>query len=173
MAPIPYRTNQRLTSFAHALADLRVIACSWFAVRSVARFVVPGCVAAALLCPIEPALAQFTQEGPKLVGTGATGNALQGAVAVSADGNTMIVGGLNDSNQVGAAWVFTRNGGVWNQQGTKLVGSNAVGNSAQGFSVALSADGNTAIVGGVNDSAGAGAAWVFTRSGGVWSQQGN
>jgi hypothetical protein len=34
----------------------------------------------------------------------------------------------------------------------------------QGSSVALSADGNTAIVGGFYDNTGAGAAWVFTRS---------
>ncbi len=49
---------------------------------------------------------------------------------------------------VGAAWVFTRSGGVWTQQGSKLVGTGAVGSAEQGTSVALSADGNTAIVGG-------------------------
>jgi hypothetical protein len=38
--------------------------------------------------------------------------------------------------------------------------------------VSLSGDGNTAIVGGVGDNATAGAAWVYTRSRGVWSQQG-
>src|SRR5262249_30284965 len=41
----------------------------------------------------------------------------------------------------------------------------------QGFFVALSSDGNTAIVGGFHDNFGIGAAWVFTRSGEVWSQQ--
>lgn len=61
----------------------------------------------------------------------------------------------------------------WVQQGNKLVGIGAGGNADQGFSVAISADGNTAIVGGPNDSSGVGAAWVFTRTGGVWSQQGN
>ena len=34
------------------------------------------------------------------------------------------------------------------QQGAKLIGSDAVGQAFQGYSVALSADGNTAIVGG-------------------------
>ena len=48
----------------------------------------------------------------------------------------------------GAAWVWTRSGGVWTQQGTKLVGTGAVGDADQGQSVSLSADGNTAIVGG-------------------------
>ena len=48
----------------------------------------------------------------------------------------------------GAAWVFTRSNGVWTQQGSKLVGSDAVGFARQGTSVALSADGNTAIIGG-------------------------
>jgi hypothetical protein len=79
--------------------------------------------------------------------------------------------------------VFIRKGSVWTQQGKKLVGSGAVGNARQGSSVALSADGHTAIVGGPGDNpsdrsapfgVGAfGAAWVFTRSDGVWTQQGN
>jgi hypothetical protein len=121
----------------------------------------------------EPVSEQFVQHGPKLVGSGAIGNAFQGtSVALSADGNTVIVGGDNDSNAVGAAWIWTRSRGIWTQQGAKLVGSGTVGNSFQGFSVALSADGNTAIVGGPSDNAGFGAAWVWTRSGAIWTQQG-
>ena len=119
-----------------------------------------------------PALASFTQQGPKLVGTGAVGASNQGfSVAISGDGNTAIVGAFADSGDVGAAWIYTRTGNVWSQQGTKLVGTGAVGASSQGL-VALSADGNTALVGGPGDNGGVGAAWVFTRSGGVWSQQG-
>src|SRR5207302_6777381 len=41
-----------------------------------------------------------------------------------------------------------------------------------GYSVALSGDGSTALVGGPGDNGGLGAAWVFTRSGSSWSQQG-
>ncbi len=115
----------------------------------------------------------WTQQGTKLVGSGAAGNSSQGAsVCLSADGNTAIVGGHADNGYAGAAWVWTRSGGVWTQQGTKLVGSDASGNAKQGFSVSLSGDGNTAIVGGYADNGGAGAAWVWTRSGGVWTQQG-
>ncbi len=117
----------------------------------------------------------WTQQGPKLVGSGAGGCAEQGtSVSLSADGNTAIVGGPGDNSNAGAAWVWTRSGGVWTQQGTKLVGSGAVGAAQQGISVALSADGNTAIVGGhvTTTVASAGAAWVWTRSGGVWTQQG-
>src|SRR5262249_7793796 len=89
----------------------------------------------------------------------------------SADGNTAIVGGPGDHDNVGAAWVFTRSGGVWTQQGNKLVGAGTVGSARQGTSVGLSADGNTAIVGGPEDNRGAGAAGVFSRSNGVWTQQ--
>ena len=67
------------------------------------------------------------------------------SVALSADGNTAIVGGSR-RQCIGAAWVFTRSGGVWTQQGGKLVGIDAIGGAEQGSSVALSADGNTAIV---------------------------
>jgi uncharacterized repeat protein (TIGR01451 family) len=125
------------------------------------------------------ALAQFVQQGSKLVGTGAVGGGLQGdAVCLSADGNTAIVGGRLDDNGAGAAWIWTKSGGVWTQQGTKLVASDATANAQQGTSVALSADGNTAIVGGwldgwvENTLIGPGAAWVWTRNGESWSQQG-
>jgi hypothetical protein len=102
--------------------------------------------------------------------------ALQGrSVALSADGNTAIEGGYLDSQGPGAVWVFTRSNGVWTQQGSKLVATDAVGNAHVGYSVALSADGNTAIVGGRDGSTGqdwTGASWVYTRSNGVWTQQG-
>jgi antibiotic biosynthesis monooxygenase (ABM) superfamily enzyme len=114
----------------------------------------------------------WTQQGSKLVGTSVVGQAGQGiSVALSADGDTALVGGPYDNSRKGAAWVFTRSGGAWTQQGSKLVGAGAVENATQGASVALSADGNTALVGGSNDNLKAGAAWVFTRSGGVWTQQ--
>jgi hypothetical protein len=118
----------------------------------------------------------WTQQGSKLVGTGAAPvQARQGfSVALSADGNTAIVGGNYDNFALGAAWVFTRSDGVWTQQGSKLVGTGAIGpNSQQGASVAISADGNTAAIGGPVDNFLGGATWVFTRSSGVWSQQGN
>lgn len=57
------------------------------------------------------------------------------------------------------------------QQAPKLVGTGMVGAAGQGSSVSLSADGNTAIVGAPGDNGGAGAAWVYTRSNGVWTQQ--
>ncbi len=116
----------------------------------------------------------WTQQGSKLVGTGAIGNADQGwSVALSVDGNTAIVGGYADNNGIGATWVFTRTGSTWAQQGTKLVGSGNVGASQQGISVSLSEDGTTLIIGGFSDNGAIGAAWVFTKSGNNWSQQGN
>jgi Secretion system C-terminal sorting domain len=115
----------------------------------------------------------WTQQGPKLVGTGGVGSPAQGwSIAISSDGNTAIVGGDLDNNGIGAVWVFTRSGGVWTQQGTKLVGTGGVGYPQQGYSVAISSDGNTLVEGGKLDNSGAGAIWIFTRSGGVWTQQG-
>src|SRR5262249_27561173 len=108
----------------------------------------------------------------KLVGTDTDVAARQGwSVALSADASPAIVGGPADNSSapgVGATWVFARSGGVWSQQGAKLVGTGANGTAQQGWSVALSGDGNTAIVGGNLDNSSAGAVWVFTRSGGVW-----
>jgi hypothetical protein len=142
-------------------------------VRSWRSFGASVLILAALLFSSQLAQAQFTQQGPKLVGTGAVGpQVLQGeSVALSADGNTAIVGGYHDNAQAGAAWVYTRSGGVWTQQ-AELVGTGNVGPAQQGRSVALSADGNTALVGGWADNGNIGATWVFTRSGSMWTQQG-
>jgi hypothetical protein len=137
--------------------------------------ILSGLAAVMLVCSLLPgaAQAQFSQQGSKLTGADAVGEAAQGiSVSISADGNTAIVGGFGDDGGVGAAWVYTRSGGVWSQQGPKLVGAGAVGDAHQGLSVSLSADGNTAIVGSSIDNNHDGAAWVYTRSGGVWSQQG-
>jgi hypothetical protein len=121
----------------------------------------------------------WSQQG-KLVGTGAVGPAseppAQGtSVGLSADGNTAVVGGPGDNLHAGAIWIFTRTNGVWSQQGPKLVGAGAVCNAAQGLSAGISADGNTAIAGGPNDTnnnGGIGAVWAFVRTNGVWNQLG-
>lgn len=116
----------------------------------------------------------WTQQGSKLAGSGNTGASSQGgSVAISSDGNTIIVGGIGDNGNIGAAWVFTKSGTTWSQEGSKLVGTGRVGNSQQGRAVAISADGNTAIVSGYYDDSNAGATWVFTRSGTTWTQQGS
>ncbi|OAI38568.1 hypothetical protein AYO39_03605, partial [Actinobacteria bacterium SCGC AG-212-D09] len=116
----------------------------------------------------------WTQQGSKLVGTGAVGHAYQGiSASLSGDGNTALVGGYYDDGQTGAAWVFTRSGSTWTQQGSKLVGTGAAGRSSQGWSVSLSGDGNTALIGAPAVDINTGAAWLFTRSGTTWTQQGS
>jgi hypothetical protein len=47
-----------------------------------------------------------------------------------------------------------------------------VGNARFGSGVALSSDGNTALIGGNADNSSAGAAWLLVRSENTWSQQG-
>src|SRR6202035_5409101 len=86
--------------------------------------ILPVVMLACSLLPA-PAQAQFSQRGPKLGGTGAIGAAEQGfSVSLSGDGNTAIVGGYLDNGGAGAAWVYTRSGGVWSQQ-AKLVATDA------------------------------------------------
>jgi hypothetical protein len=116
----------------------------------------------------------WVQQSVKLVGSGATGNAKQGrSVAISNDGNTILVGGSDDNGSIGAAWVWVRSAGVWSQQGAKLTGASPVGTPQQGRAVALSGDGNTAMVGGWSDNSNQGAVWVWTRSAGTWTAQGS
>jgi hypothetical protein len=109
------------------------------------------------------------EAGGKLTGGGEVGDGgFGGSVAVSADGTTALVGGDSDDEGQGAAWVYTRSGDSWKQQGPKLAVPEG---ELFGASVALSGDGNTALVGAPDLNDVAGAAFVFTRSGGRWRLQ--
>ena len=67
----------------------------------------------------------LVQQGPPLTPSDPKGSEFGGSVAISADGNTALIGGPQDQgdalNDIGAAWVFVRSGGVWSQQGSKLL----------------------------------------------------
>ncbi len=105
----------------------------------------------------------WTQQGSKLIGSGETGAGRFGnSVALSSGGDTILTGGVADDASVGAAWVFTRSGASWIPQGSKLGASDELGAGKFGISVALSADSGTALIGGLADNTGAGAAWAFT-----------
>ncbi|MGA2009833.1 MAG: hypothetical protein ABSH51_04735 [Solirubrobacteraceae bacterium] len=113
-------------------------------------------------------------EQMRLAPTDAAGAAAFGtSVALSADGNTALIGGSGDDGQTGAAWVFARSGTAWTEQ-AKLVPADLITSahtpSEFGGSVALSADGNTALIGAASDGGGVGAVWVYVRSGTTWSE---
>jgi len=121
------------------------------------------------------------------------------SLAISDDGNTIAVGanaedgaaaGLNgnqadDSKQsAGAVYIFTRAGSTWAQQ-AYVKPANPDPGDQFGYAVSLSADGNTLAVGCFDEGGssrqingqydtnrnGSGALYVFTRSGGAWTQQ--
>jgi hypothetical protein len=87
---------------ASASADLAWWLQSKF-LSSTAKPMAPIIACAALLSVTLPALAQFSQQGPKLIGSDAVAlfaDDEEGAsVAVSADGNTAIVGEPNDKTK--------------------------------------------------------------------------
>lgn len=98
--------------------------------------------------------------------------------ALSSDGTTLIIGafGVAQSSltQVGAAYVFTRSGATWTQQAKLTTSDPAQVDAYFGISVALSDDGNTALIGAYGrqvSTINTGAAYVFTRSGSTWSEQ--
>ncbi|MDC0745699.1 FG-GAP repeat protein [Polyangium mundeleinium] len=95
--------------------------------------------------------------------------------ALSLSGDTLLIGAaradIGANLDQGAAYVFVRSGGVWTEQ-AKLVANDGAGSDAFGGSVALS--GETVLVGATGASVGGqekqGAAYVFVRSGSVWTQ---
>jgi len=103
-----------------------------------------------------------------------SGQAQAFGCAVALNGDTAVVGACRD-NQLGilagAAYVFVRAGGTWTQQ-QKLVAADGAPSDHFGSSVAVSGD--LALVGSPWDGdAGeySGSAYLFVRSGGLWSQQ--
>ncbi len=119
--------------------------------------------------------AQQTTPLPLLATDGAALDQFGQSVALSADGNTALIGaqkkkvGLNDSE--GAAYVFVRSGTTWTEQtAPSLLASDGTANENFGVSAALSADGNTALIGAFGRSGGGGA-YVFVRTGTEWAQQ--
>ncbi len=122
------------------------------------------------------------------------------SLSLSVDGNTLAVGSSSedssasgiDGNQAdesaidaGAVYVFSRNATVWSQQ-AYVKSFDADANDQFGIRLALSGSGDTLVVGAVyEDSASAGiggdpsddsvsnsgAAYVYSRSGSVWSPQ--
>ncbi len=133
---------------------------------------------------LNPAAYVFTRSGTvwaqqqKLkANDGAAGDGFGSAVAIS--GDTVVVGAptsdISANLAQGAAYVFSRNGAgppVWTQQ-QKLIASDGAATDFFGGSVALSGD--TVVIGASNDDIGAnadqGSAYVFSRSGAVWTQR--
>ncbi len=85
-----------------------------------------------------------------------------GGAALSADGNTALIGAPQFLTLGGLAFRFTRSGSAWAQQGAGLEGKEELRPSNFGESVALSADARTALVGGY-EAGGIGAAWFFAN----------
>lgn len=114
----------------------------------------------------------YSQYQTKITGLDSTINSHFGkSVCISRDGSTIGIGAYRDNNYVGAAFVYTKVISTWTQQGSKLIGtSNSQSSMSQGYSIAISNDGNTLAFGGISDNNNVGAAWVFTRNGNVWTQ---
>jgi FG-GAP repeat len=119
----------------------------------------------------------WEQQGGKLAGAEELGHGqFGGSVALSPDGSTALVAAPQDSEGLGAAWVFVREGSQWSAQGGKLVSK--IGSREQDFGsgVALSGNGDRALIGEATAKGRfggrTGGAWMFGRSGETWTRLG-
>ncbi|WP_159931184.1 hypothetical protein [Oceanicoccus sp. KOV_DT_Chl] len=93
---------------------------------------------------------------------------------LAVSGATAVIGHSGDgtiASGAGAAYVFVRNGSIWVQQ-AKLFASDAQGSDRFGASVAIKGD--TILIGAYLEDEAAyngGAAYVFTRTGTIWTEQ--
>jgi hypothetical protein len=121
-------------------------------------------------------MSNFTESQKLIPGSGASASAEFGAsVALSADANTALVGAPGNDGSIGAALVFIRGGKTWINQQTLLAPTSGadkeIGAALFGSSVALSSDGNTALVGAPLNNDSVGSALVFSRGGTTWINQ--
>jgi uncharacterized membrane protein (UPF0136 family) len=109
-------------------------------------------------------------EAQKLTASDASMNADFG-VAVALNETTALLGAYGDNMYQGSVYVFTNAASTWSQT-QKLTASDGAANDHLGISVAF--DGDTAFAGAegatVGDNSHQGAAYVFTATGGTWSQ---
>ncbi len=118
--------------------------------------------------------AAWTEQALLTLGDGASFD--QFGESVSLSGDTALIGVRNDdiagSNDVGSAYVFTRSRGTWTRQ-AKLIADDGEAYDQFGYSVSL--DGDTALIGAAAEGPtfSEGSAYIFTRSGAVWTQQAN
>ena len=120
----------------------------------------------------------WAPRGGELTGAGESGAGKFGsAVALSGTGAVALVAGDADNGNVGAVWPFTISASRWSAQGGKLTSTG--GHPTHGLfgaSVALGGNGNVGLIGSPGEMAGrptpaaTGAAYVFTRSAGAWTQ---
>jgi len=111
----------------------------------------------------------WTQEAKLYASDAAMGHLFGQAVAL--DGDTALIASSEQNASAGAVYVFTRSGTVWTQQ-AKLTAADAGNWKLFGSAVDIEVD--TAVIGSSNDSLtdwGAGSAYIFRRSGTVWSQE--
>ena len=111
--------------------------------------------------------ANWTQQSEIAASDAANPDLFGWSVALS--GNTAVVGAIFKQHFQGGAYVFVNAGGTWTQQ-AKLVASDAATLGGD-FGNAVAIDGDTAVIGAYLQSSGSGAAYVFVRSGGTWTQQ--
>ena len=83
-------------------------------------------------------------------------------MALSATGEHALIGGPSDNEGKGAAWVLTRSGTAWTRR-RRSPASGESGEGEFGASVALSENGEYALIGGPGNNGRVGAAWVLFR----------
>jgi hypothetical protein len=110
----------------------------------------------------------WTQQAKLTPNNVSISNRLGLSVSLSSDGTVVAMGApvaiipgtTNISQLVSSTCIFTFSSGIW-QQAQTLMGTNSIPPSGQGWSVSLSDDGQTLVVGGETDNGNMGAAWVF------------
>ncbi len=111
----------------------------------------------------------WSQQAKLLPADGAADDRFGWSVSVS--GDTAVIGAYkNDDNGSGSGstYIFTRSGSIWSQQAKLLAADGAVNDR---FGWYLSISGDTALIGAPYRDGWTGAAYVFIRSAGAWSQQ--
>eukprot|EP00656_Telonema_subtile_P003536 TRINITY_DN1160_c0_g2_i1.p1 TRINITY_DN1160_c0_g2~~TRINITY_DN1160_c0_g2_i1.p1 ORF type:complete len:479 (+),score=90.83 TRINITY_DN1160_c0_g2_i1:140-1576(+) len=90
--------------------------------------------------------------------------------SVSVDGDSALIGSFDVTDK--AAYIFTRSGSTWSQQGMISASDPAGSGASDGYGKSVSLSGDSGIVGSPNHGTpDAGAAYIYARTGTSWLQQ--
>jgi hypothetical protein len=117
----------------------------------------------------------MTETAKLTASDGAGGDSFGRGVSISSDGSTAFVGSPYDNSYTGSAYIFEK-GSSWSSmtETAKLTASSGAGGDYFGYSVSISDNGSTVLVGAYRSdspSTDQGSGYIFEKVGGTWIER--
>jgi hypothetical protein len=112
----------------------------------------------------------WSQQQKLLASDGAADDGFGVSLGLNSTGDLALVGAFNKDNGNGASYVFVKSNDTWSQA-QKLTASDTEIYEGFGSSVSLNSVGDVALIGAFKKNVGRGAAYIFVKDAGGWTEQ--